>query len=122
MASSCWRASDFLNREPDQSGLDFWTGNITACGSDDDCRNVHRIHDSAAFFLGINDLKQTALPVSTKDQSFFEEPPDVASIILKSLLYRYSILALWLPELDRAIFRSRSGASSHFQKPFRVSV
>ena len=31
---------DFLNREPDQSGLDFWTGNITSCGSDDDCRNV----------------------------------------------------------------------------------
>jgi|GEM_PF-7011716 len=44
---------DFLNREPDQSGLDFWTGNIISCGSDDDCRNVHRIHDSAAFFLSI---------------------------------------------------------------------
>jgi len=44
---------DFLSRESDQSGLDFWTGNITACGSDDDCRNVHRIHDSAAFFLSI---------------------------------------------------------------------
>jgi hypothetical protein len=44
---------DFLDREPDQSGLDFWTGNITSCGSDDDCRNVRRIHGSAAFFLSI---------------------------------------------------------------------
>ena len=24
---------DFLNREPDLGGWDFWTGNITACGS-----------------------------------------------------------------------------------------
>jgi hypothetical protein len=25
---------DFLNREPDQSGFDFWVGNFTPCGSD----------------------------------------------------------------------------------------
>jgi hypothetical protein len=49
---------DFLNREPDQSGLDFWTSNITSCGSDDGCRDVHRINDSAAFFLSI-EFQQT---------------------------------------------------------------
>jgi hypothetical protein len=44
---------DFLNREADQSGLDFWTGQITSCGSDAACTEVKRINVSAAFFLSI---------------------------------------------------------------------
>jgi hypothetical protein len=44
---------DFLNREPDASGFDFWTNEITSCGSDAQCRDVKRIHVSAAFFLSI---------------------------------------------------------------------
>jgi uncharacterized protein (TIGR03118 family) len=42
---------DFLNREPDASGATFWTGQITACGSDPACIAVKRINVSAAFFL-----------------------------------------------------------------------
>jgi len=42
---------DFLNREPDQSGLDFWVHEITVCGSDPNCIEVKRINVSAAFFL-----------------------------------------------------------------------
>jgi hypothetical protein len=49
---------DFLNREPDQSGLDFWTGQITSCGSDAACIEVKRINVSAAFFLSI-EFQQT---------------------------------------------------------------
>ena len=44
---------DFLNREPDQSGWDFWTGEITQCGTDPQCVEVKRINVSAAFFLSI---------------------------------------------------------------------
>jgi CSLREA domain-containing protein len=44
---------DFLNREPDQSGLQFWTGGINACGSDANCAAVKRVNTSAAFFLSI---------------------------------------------------------------------
>jgi alpha-tubulin suppressor-like RCC1 family protein/subtilisin family serine protease len=44
---------DFLSREPDQSGLDFWTGGIDSCGADVACREVRRIETSAAFFLSI---------------------------------------------------------------------
>ena len=44
---------DFLNREPDASGLDFWTREIAQCGSDLRCREVKRINVSAAFFLSI---------------------------------------------------------------------
>jgi|ERR1700754_760929 len=44
---------DFLNREPDQTGLQFWTNEITSCGADAQCVQVKRINVSAAFFLSI---------------------------------------------------------------------
>jgi TolB protein len=44
---------DFLNREPDSSGLAFWTNQITSCGSDAQCIEIKRINVSAAFFLSI---------------------------------------------------------------------
>ncbi|MDX6559596.1 MAG: hypothetical protein QOF72_2645 [Blastocatellia bacterium] len=43
---------DFLNREPDQSGWDFWTNQLS-CGSDPQCVEVKRINASGAFFLSI---------------------------------------------------------------------
>lgn len=49
---------DFLNREPDQSGLAFWTGQITSCGGDVQCNEVRRIDVSASFFLSI-EFQQT---------------------------------------------------------------
>lgn len=44
---------DFLNREPDSSGLAFWTDQITQCGTDAPCIEVKRINVSAAFYLSI---------------------------------------------------------------------
>lgn len=44
---------DFLNRAPDQGGLDFWTNQITSCGANLSCLELRRINVSAAFFLSI---------------------------------------------------------------------
>ncbi len=44
---------DFLGREPDAEGLEFWVDNIRSCGADLRCREVKRINGSAAFFLSI---------------------------------------------------------------------
>ena len=69
---------DFVNREPDEAGLNFWVNNIEACGagyarfqrasqqagmpaypkSADACREAKRIDTSAAFFLSI-EFQQT---------------------------------------------------------------
>ena len=49
---------DFLNREPDPSGLAFWTNEITSCGSDQACIQLKRINVSAAYFLSI-EFQQT---------------------------------------------------------------
>ena len=44
---------DFLNREPDASGLSFWVNEITSCGNNSQCIEVKRVNVSAAFFLSI---------------------------------------------------------------------
>ncbi|MCM3869899.1 MAG: putative Ig domain-containing protein [Pyrinomonadaceae bacterium] len=44
---------DFLNREPDSAGLQFWTNQITQCGTDAQCIEIKRINVSAAFYLSI---------------------------------------------------------------------
>jgi hypothetical protein len=44
---------DFLNREPDSSGLNFWTNEITSCGGNQQCVEVKKINVSGAFFLSI---------------------------------------------------------------------
>jgi CSLREA domain-containing protein len=41
---------DFLSRYPDQSGWDFWTGQITQCGLDPTCLRNKRIDVSNSFF------------------------------------------------------------------------
>ncbi|MGA9997225.1 MAG: hypothetical protein WBP93_17535 [Pyrinomonadaceae bacterium] len=42
---------DFMGREPDQGGLDFWGDKIKACGSDSACILRERINISAEFFM-----------------------------------------------------------------------
>jgi hypothetical protein len=44
---------DFLNRQADASGLDFWTTQIESCGSDVLCRDLKRQNVSAAYYLSI---------------------------------------------------------------------
>lgn len=49
---------DFLNREPDTAGLNFWVDQIESCGGDANCRAVKHVNVSAAFFLSI-EFQQT---------------------------------------------------------------
>jgi len=44
---------DFLGREPDHGGLNFWSDQIISCGSDPGCHERRRINVSAAYFLSI---------------------------------------------------------------------
>lgn len=49
---------DFLNREPDTPGLNFWVGEIENCTPKPQCTDVKRINVSAAFFISI-EFQQT---------------------------------------------------------------
>jgi len=44
---------DFLGREPDEAGFNFWSDQILACGGDTDCVDRKRTNVSAAYFLSI---------------------------------------------------------------------
>jgi len=53
---------DFLNREPDASGLAFWVNQITSCGTAQQCIEVKRINVSASFYFSI-EFQQTGFLV-----------------------------------------------------------
>jgi hypothetical protein len=66
---------DFLGREPDAAGLDFWTKQITSCGADAGCREVKRINVSAAFFLSI-EFQETGFFVYKTYRAAYGQTPD----------------------------------------------
>lgn len=59
---------DFLNRDPDSSGLAFWTDQVTNCGNPDP--QVCRINVSGAFFESI-EFKTTGLLVFAAHRAAF---------------------------------------------------
>ncbi|HVF66196.1 MAG TPA: FG-GAP-like repeat-containing protein [Pyrinomonadaceae bacterium] len=65
---------DFLGREPDAAGLQFWTNNVESCGANAQCREVKRIDTSAAFFLSI-EFQETDLVVQRFYEASFNRPP-----------------------------------------------
>ena len=66
---------DFLNREPDDAGLAFWTNEITSCGSDAQCVEVKRINISAAYFLSV-EFQQTGYLVYRTYKAAYGNLPD----------------------------------------------
>jgi uncharacterized protein (TIGR03118 family) len=61
---------DFLNREPDTAGLNFWVNQITSCGGDAVCRDIKRINVSAAFFLSFEFQRTGILAYTTHRAAF----------------------------------------------------
>ncbi len=65
---------DFLGREPDAGGLQFWVNEIEKCGADAQCREVKRVNVSAAFFLSI-EFQQTGYLVYKTYKAAFGNIP-----------------------------------------------
>jgi len=70
---------DFLNREPDASGLAFWVDQIESCGADAVCREIRRINVSAAFFLSIEFQKTGLEAYLTHRAAFGNIPPTLGA-------------------------------------------
>ncbi|HEX3083264.1 MAG TPA: S8 family serine peptidase, partial [Pyrinomonadaceae bacterium] len=68
---------DFLNREPDASGLAFWTGQTTNCGAAD--LTVCRVNVSGAFFLSI-EFQQTGYLVERIYKAAFADADGTSSL------------------------------------------
>jgi hypothetical protein len=65
---------DFLGREPDQAGLDYWASQIAQCGADSSCIAARRITVSAAFFAG-QEFQQTGSVVYRLYKASFGRTP-----------------------------------------------
>lgn len=72
--------SDFLNRSPDQSGLDYWTNQITQCGSDQPCIRTRRIDVSNAFFYE-QEFQETGAFVYRMYKASFGQRPTYAQFM-----------------------------------------
>jgi hypothetical protein len=87
---------DFLNREPDAAGLEFWTKNITDCGNNQACIEAMRVNVSAAFFLSIEfqnsgyyveriwktsfgDINPPTVPVPVRFTNFLRDTQEVGA-------------------------------------------
>jgi hypothetical protein len=73
---------DFLNREPDPSGYQFWINEITSCGANAQCTEVKRINVSAAFFLSIEFNETGLLAYLTNKTAFGDMGPPNAPVPL----------------------------------------
>jgi hypothetical protein len=61
---------DFLYRQSDQAGEDFWTNSIEQCGTNQSCRDGKRVDVSTAFFLSI-EFQQTGYLVIRAHKAAF---------------------------------------------------
>jgi hypothetical protein len=71
---------DFLGREPDESGFNFWTDQILSCGSDAACAERRTINVSAAYFLSI-EFQQTGGLVDGLYRASYGRRPNFAEFI-----------------------------------------
>jgi glucose/arabinose dehydrogenase len=77
---------DFLSREPDESGFNFWSDQIISCGGDATCRERRRTNVSAAYFLSIEFQETGGLVDGLYRVSFSRRPfysefvPDTRSV------------------------------------------
>ncbi len=69
----CQQYHDFLNRQSDQAGEDFWTGQITSCGANAACIDDRRQNVSAAFFLSVEFQNTGYLVIRTHKAAFGSE-------------------------------------------------
>ena len=77
---------DFLGREPDESGFNFWSDQISSCGADAGCRERRTINVSAAYFLSIEFQETGGLVDGLYRASYNRRPlynefmPDAATV------------------------------------------
>jgi hypothetical protein len=77
---------DFLNREPDSSGFNFWSNEINSCGANTPCVEVKRINVSAAFFVSIEFQETGYLVYRVYKSAFGNLPGEPVPIVLPDFL------------------------------------
>jgi len=77
---------DFLNREPDTAGFNFWSDQVNSCGANAQCVEVRRINVSAAFFVSIEFQETGYLVYRVYKSAFGNLPGAPVPIVLADFL------------------------------------
>ena len=122
---------DFLNREPDEDGLNFWTNDIEQCGADQQCRQVHRINVSAAFFLSI-ESQETGYLVFRAYQTAYGSGAKIVPIRYEEMLIESQRISRgvrvgignWREqlELNKTLFFNELVASGRFRAEYPAEM
>jgi hypothetical protein len=88
---------DFLSRVPDDGGLSYWSGQITGCGTNQQCVNDRRIGVSNAFFFEL-EYQQTGAYVFRLYRAAFgnNQPfpnPDTSNLTEAKKLPGYAVFS-----------------------------
>ncbi|HEX8190250.1 MAG TPA: SBBP repeat-containing protein [Pyrinomonadaceae bacterium] len=117
---------DFLSREPDAEGLQFWVNEIEQCGADAQCREVKRINVSAAFFLSI-EFQETGFLVERLYKLAFERSVPYRSLVKEARELGEGVIVgrgEWRQRLDanRRAFAEEFTARAAFRDEFPESL
>jgi hypothetical protein len=117
---------DFLGREPDDAGLNFWTNEIESCGTNAACREAKRINVSAAFFLSI-EFQETGFLVERLYSLAFGEKVSYRSFAKEAREVGEGVVVgqgQWRPQLDanRRAYAEEFAARAAFREEFPESL
>ena len=82
---------DFLGREPDESGFNFWSDQILECGADASCLERRRINVSAAYFLSI-EFKETGGLVDGLYRASYDRRPFFAEFLPDTAIVAQNVI------------------------------
>jgi subtilisin family serine protease len=82
---------DFLGREPDEGGFNFWSDQILECGGDMGCVERRRINVSAAYFLSI-EFQQTGGLVDGLYRASYDRRPFYAEFIPDAAIVAHDVI------------------------------
>jgi hypothetical protein len=108
---------DFLNREPDPGGWDYWTNEITQCGSNPVCVDSRRIGVSGSFFVE-QEFQETGFFVYRFFRASYGRRPTFAEFVAD----RAQVIGGSNLEASKQTFANAWVARTVFQQTYPLSM
>src|SRR5205823_4995388 len=108
---------DFLGREPEQGGLDYWSGQLRACGADRECLRQRRLDVSAAFFIA-QEFQQSGLFIFNLYEGALARRPDYAEYAAD----RRQVVGGPHLEADKAVFAATFVERTEFTGQYPLTM
>jgi hypothetical protein len=103
---------DFLSREPDTAGLNFWVAQITQCGGDPSCIDYYRAQVSKAFFLSI-EFQETGYFLTRFYKAAFSRMPTLTEFSTDKAILSNGLI-VGLPGWENVLILNKSVYTNTF--------